>query len=175
VGWADRGGVMTARLPILVRRSRVFDLVVSGKSYEQIKSELYVSEDTITRDMAAIGDEVSALCRDKLSQVLAVALAHLEAARDAAWREYQADIEREEAWFAGKLDYATSTEEISQTDKGLYSSVKTGAARPSWRSNRAKWLDIVVITTREICALVGVKRLLGEEEGELVVRVEYAE
>ncbi len=166
-----------ARLPILVRQSKVFDLVVAGSSYEAICQQLDVSEDTVARDMAAIGVEVSTLCRDRLSEILAVALAHLEAARDAAWSEYRADMERERAWFAGELDYATSETTDKSGDRGREVSTKTGTTRPGWRSNRAKWLGLVVSTTREICDLVGLKRLLetNEDEGELVVRVEYAE
>jgi hypothetical protein len=168
---------MMARLPILIRQSKVFDLVVAGKSYADICAQLDVSEDTVARDMAAIGAEVAALCRDRLSEILAVALAHLEAARDAAWSEYRADLERERAWFAGELDYGTSETTDKKSDRGFEVSTKSGKTRPGWRSSRGKWLDLVVSTTREICELVGLKRLLGadEDEGELVVRVEYAE
>ena len=42
------------RLPMLVRQTRVFELVVAGKSYGDICAELRISEDTVARDMRAV-------------------------------------------------------------------------------------------------------------------------
>lgn len=93
------------RLPVLIRQSKVFDLVAQGRSYAEICAQLRISEDTVARDMAAIGEQVRELSRDRLGEVLAVALATYQRVIDEAWREYRTDQQRERDWYAGKLDY----------------------------------------------------------------------
>jgi len=100
---------MVTRLPILIRQSKVFDLVVAGKSYPQICTELGISEDTVARDMAAIGEQVREFSRDRLGEVLAVALASYQRVIEQAWREYERDGERERTWYEGELDYGTES------------------------------------------------------------------
>jgi ribosomal protein L25 (general stress protein Ctc) len=95
------------RLPVLIRQSKVFDLVVQGKDYAEICAALRISEDTVARDMQAIGDQVRELSRARLGEVVAVALATYQRVIDEAWREYRADAQRERDWFAGKFDYTT--------------------------------------------------------------------
>ncbi len=93
------------RLPVLVRQSRVFDLVVQGKSYDEIEKRLKISEDTIARDMQAIAEQVQQLIRERNSEVLAFALAQYGEVVQNAWKEYHAEVKREADWYAGKLDY----------------------------------------------------------------------
>lgn len=119
------------RPTVLIRQSKVFDLVVAGKSYAQICEQLHISEDTVARDMAAIGEEVQSLARTRAGEVLAVALANYQAVIDNAWREYHQAARRERDWYAGKLDYehesiATKTLAI----EGKPDETDGGKARP---------------------------------------------
>jgi hypothetical protein len=100
---------VSTRLPILIRQSRTFDLVVAGRSYAEICKELGVSEDTVARDMAAIGEQVQAASRERLGEVVAVALATYQQIIDRAWKEYERDQQREQRWYKGELDYGTES------------------------------------------------------------------
>lgn len=93
------------RLPVLVRQTEVFELVVQGHTYEQICKKLKISEDTIARDMEAIAADVLAIVQQRHGEVLAVALATYQQVQQQAWAEYWLDVERERAWLAGELDY----------------------------------------------------------------------
>lgn len=93
------------RLPVLVRQTEVFELVVQGLNYEQICKKLKISEDTIARDMEAIAADVLAIVQQRHGEVLAVALATYQQVQQQAWAEYWLDVERERAWLAGELDY----------------------------------------------------------------------
>lgn len=101
-----------SRLPILVRRNKVFELVVAGNTYEQICAQLDISEDTVARDMVAIGDEVQRIVKERHGQILSVALANYQWVIDRAKAEYDLDMKREEAWWKGELDYGI---EVRQT------------------------------------------------------------
>jgi hypothetical protein len=151
-----------ARLPVLIRQNEVFNLVVQGKSYTQICEQLGVSEDTVARDMQAISQQVQELVRQRAGEILAAAIAQLSEVIATAWREYHLELERERDWFGGELDYPTQVEEIAETEKGMLTSLKTSRARPGWRSNRAKYLEIVLNATRELTELTGVKRHVVE-------------
>jgi hypothetical protein len=94
-----------ARLPVLIRQTKVFDLVVQGKSYAQICRQLKVSEDTVARDMTAIAEQVQQLVTERQGEVLAVALAQYEWVVACAKEEYRRELQRERDWWAGKLDY----------------------------------------------------------------------
>jgi hypothetical protein len=177
---------MVARLPIQVRRNTVFDLVVAGSSHADIVRQLKVSEDTVARDMAAISDEVTALTRERAGEVLAVAVANIQAVIDAAWSDYTLEQRRERDWLAGKLDYATLETKIGGVGAGdvdedaidvaatqaLGVVEKRSSRRPSWRSNKAKYLDIVLAATRELCELVGLKKVILEHQGKIGVEVD---
>lgn len=174
-----------ARLPVLVRRSKVFDLVVAGKSHADICRQLGISEDTIARDMQAVGSEVQALCRERASELLAIAVAHLLEVIDSAWRDYRLEARREREWLAGKLDFPTlerATKSLGVGDGGdkddedadaaaaevsaaLEIKEKRGRRRPGWRSNKAKYLEIVTSTTRELTQLVGLQKIVLEHQG----------
>ena len=174
-----------ARLPVLVRRSKVFELVVAGRTYEEIERQLGVSQDTIARDMQAVGSEVQSLCRERAGEILAVAVANIQAVIDAAWADYRLEAKRERAWLAGKLDYPTlerATKSLGSGDgddpdgedddapaaevsAALEIKEKRGRRRPSWSSHKAKYLDIVLAATREQCELVGLKKIVLELQG----------
>jgi hypothetical protein len=170
---------MTTRLPILIRRSQVFEAVVAGKTYDQICLELDVSEDTIARDMAAIGDEVRTLVKERNGEILAVALANLQKVIDCAWAEYDADVKYAEAWHKGELDYIHEnvvTKTLAQEgqdgeppivaeSQALEVKRTQRTVRPPYTSNRAQWLRTIVDTTGQITELVGIKKLLIEHTG----------
>jgi hypothetical protein len=183
------------RLPVLIRQSKVFDLVAQGKTYAEICAALQISEDTVARDMAAIGEQVRELSRERLGEVLAVALATYQRVLDEAWREYRADMQRERDWYAGRLDYeteavATKTLALDEGDEGdeqpqrgdrsakLASRLFTQESepieikrtvrviRPGLRGEgRARWLQMIVETTRELTELLGIKKLVIEHQG----------
>jgi len=124
------------RLPVLIRQNKVFELVVAGRTYTQICQQLHISEDTIARDMAAIGEEVQRLVRERAGEIVAVALATYQKVIDEAWREYYAAAQREKDWYAGHLDFehetiATKTLaiEADETDEGRRKPNKDAAAR----------------------------------------------
>lgn len=100
---------MSTRLPILIRQSKAFELVVAGHGYAEIAKRLKVSEDTVARDLVDIGEQVQAISRERLGEVVAVALATYQSIIDHAWKEYRTDARREKAWYAGELDYETSS------------------------------------------------------------------
>jgi len=99
------------RLPILVRQSKTFELVLEGKTYEQIAKRLKVSEDTVARDLATIADEVQRIVKERHGEVLLVALANYQFVVDQAKAEYQRELAQEHQWWRGKLDYPTTQTE----------------------------------------------------------------
>lgn len=183
-----------ARLPVLIRRSKVFDLVVDGKSYEQICKQLSISEDTLARDLKAVTDEIETLVRERHGEILAMAIAQYGDIIAEAWAEYRLEAKREKDWFAGKLDYPTvdqSSKETALAEGGprlgrkrkgqdaeadeedraespgvvVETVTKISSVRPSWRSDRAKWLQLVFTATREITELTGIKKIIMEHQG----------
>jgi hypothetical protein len=169
------------RLPVLIRQNQVFDLVVAGRSYGQICTQLGVSEDTVARDMQAISEQVQALVKERAGEILAVALASYQAVLDQAWREYRADERRERDWYAGRLDLTQETVVIKtlatkdQADDDA--PVESESAplevkrtqrtiRPALHTNRAQWLKLIIEATREITELMGIKKLIVEHQGD---------
>lgn len=186
---------MTTRLPILIRQSKTFDMVVAGRSYAEICAQLDVSEDTVARDMQAIGDQVQEVARKRLGEVVAVALATYQKVIDHAWAEYERDQEREQRWYEGGFDYeaesvATTTLALEE-EEGPDGKPKKGSrsvqmakrlfpqesqpievkrsertVRPALRGEgRSRWLQVVVDTTREMTELLGIKKLIVEHQG----------
>lgn len=213
------------RLPVLVRQTKVFELVVQGHTYEQICKRLGMSEDTIARDMEAIAADVLAIVQQRHGEVLAVALATYQQVQQQAWAEYWLDVERERAWLAGELDY-TRVQRVQKTlgvgptsdppaerrdpaddddddeaNAGLFEDfinsletddppaptptptppagersdsqeslpleIKTTETRmrPAWRSNRERWLQLALTSTREMTTLCGLNKLKIEHSG----------
>jgi hypothetical protein len=183
------------RLPILIRQSKTFDLVVAGHSYTEICAELGVSEDTVARDMQAIGDQVQEVARKRLGEVVAVALATYQRVIDHAWAEYERDREREQRWYAGEMDYeadsVNTTTLALEEEEGPDGKPKKGnraaqlakrlfpqesqpievkrsqrTVRPALRGEgRSRWLQVIVDTTREMTELLGIKKLIVEHQG----------
>jgi hypothetical protein len=183
------------RFPILIRQSKVFDLVVAGRSYAQICNELGISEDTVARDMAAIGEQVQEVSRKRLGEIVAVALATYQKVIDHAWQEYERDGEREQRWYAGELDYeaeSVNTKTLAlEEEEGPDGKPRKGdpavqlarrlfpqesepievrrsqrTVRPALRGEgRSRWLQVVVDTTREMTELLGIKKLIVEHQG----------
>jgi len=168
------------RLPVLIRQTRVFDLVVQGRTHQQICAQLQISEDTVARDMQAIGEQVQELARGRAGEVLAVALATYQSVIDNAWREYRTAVERERAWYAGKLDYeheSTSTKTIALEGTESDTPIGTDESQPlevkrtrRWvrpqllNHDRHRWLTLIVDTTREMTELLGIKKLTIEQK-----------
>lgn len=182
------------RLPVLIRQSKVFELVVAGAGYGEICRALDVSEDTVARDMLEIGEQVQALAKERLGEVLAVALATYQRVIDHAWQEYYGDRDRETRWYAGSLDYErTKTTVATKTlaaaaagepepgddvddageafrDESAPLEVKRTTIRQTVRpalrgEGRSTWLKVIVDATRELTELLGVKKLVVEHSG----------
>lgn len=175
-----------ARLPVLIRQNAVFDLVLAGKSYAEIGQRLDISDDTIARDMAAIGAQVQDLARARLGELMAVALASYQRIIDEAWTQYHRDTRRMQDWYAGRLDYdhesvVTKTlatedcdDEADEDDEDGALAEESGPVevkrtmrrvRPALQADRATWLRIVMDATREFCELFGIKKLIVEHSG----------
>lgn len=171
-----------ARLPVLIRQNQVFDLVIAGKSYAEIGAQLQISEDTIARDMAAIGAQVQELARARLGELMAVALASYQRIIDEAWAQYDRDTRRLQDWYAGRLDYdhestVTKTlaiadgdededdDEVAEESAPLEIKRTRRRVRPALQAERATWLRIVMEATREFCELFGIKKLIVEHSG----------
>lgn len=97
-----------ARLPVLIRQTQVFELVLAGHDQAEIVKKLGVSEDTIARDMAAISAEVESLVKERSGELLATAIATIGQVILDARREYAADLKYERELRAGKHDYQTT-------------------------------------------------------------------
>lgn len=183
------------RLPVLIRQNRVFELVVAGYGYGEICETLQISEDTVARDMVAIGDQVRDVARERAGEVLAVALATFQWVLERARAEYEGDLAREEAWYRGQLDFdrvkttiATKTlaaagvapEGTGKTDEDddgkafhqesapleVKRTVIIQKVRPQLRGEgRSRWLQLIADTTREMVELLGIKKLVVEHQG----------
>jgi hypothetical protein len=174
------------RLPVLIRQNKVFELVVAGRSYAEICKQLNISEDTVARDMAAIGEQVLTLARERTGEVIAMAMATYQSVIDAAWREYHAAARRERDWYASRLDYeyesvatktlATGVEVTPDEEVGAVIAESESAplevkrtvrrVRPALHNNdRRAWLTLIVDTTREYTELMGIKKLAVELSG----------
>ncbi len=182
-----------ARLTIEARRIKAFNLVLGGATYTQIAKQLHISEDTLSRDLAAITESVVAICRDQRDQLLAIAMANYSELISNAWEEYHTDRAYEKDWLAGKYDLPT-TETKTKTlamhggrddtgpqlgEIGAYIDslddqppslplevvTKISQVRPAWRSQRPTWLKLILETTREMTELAGIKRMLIEHSG----------
>jgi hypothetical protein len=169
------------RLPVLIRQNAVFELVVQGRSYAQICQQLQISDDTVARDMQAIGEQVQTLVRERAGEIVAVALATYQTVIDHAWREYRAAAQRERDWYAGRLDFAHET--VATKTLALDGEADDDApiagesapievkrtrktVRPTLVSHqRREWLAIIMDATREITELTGVKKLIVEHHG----------
>jgi hypothetical protein len=123
------------RLPVLIRQNKVFELVVAGRTHAEICRQLDISEDTVARDMQAVGEQVLAVARERTGEVLAVALATYQQVIEDARREYRQAVQRERDWYAGRLDYeheSVSTKtlalEADETDGGTKRPRKDAAA-----------------------------------------------
>lgn len=168
------------RLPIAIRQNRVFELVVEGKTYEQICSILGISDDTVARDLKAVGDQVQEFAKTRLGEVVGVALANLQAVLDEAWKNYRESARRLKDWEEGRLDKTfTDTSiktlaeqrrgadglELGQESEPVEVKRTTRTVRPAIRDDRADWLRIVVDTTAQICKLFGIEKQLIEVSG----------
>lgn len=178
---------MPQRLPVLVRQTKVFELVVAGKSYPEICRQLRISEDTVARDMRAVAEQVQELVRTRADEILAVAIAQIAEVRASAQREYEEDRKREKAWFAGKLDYpvvkttaktrqyaprrrakgddAGQAKAGGDADLPLETTTETNTLRPPFQSNRAQYLALMLQATRDLVALTGVQKIILELQG----------
>ncbi len=175
------------RLPVLIRQNKVFELVVAGRTHAEICRQLQISEDTVARDMEAIGEQVLTVARTRTGEIVAVAIASYQAVIDNAWREYRAAAQRERDWYAGRLDYvhesvvtktlAAGVEVIPDEDapsviadsesEPLEVKRTRRPVRPALiGSNRREWLSLIVETTREYTELLGVKKLVVEHTGD---------
>lgn len=94
-----------ARLPVLIRQTQVFELVLAGKTTAEIMAKLKVSEDTIARDMKAISEQVESLVKERSGELLATAIATIGEVIINAKGEYAADLKYERELRSGKHDY----------------------------------------------------------------------
>lgn len=179
------------RLPVLIRQNRVFELVVAGNGYAEICETLQISEDTVARDMVAIGEQIRSLAQERAGEVLAVALATFQWVLERARAEYDGDLAREEAWYRGQLDFertkltvATKTLAVAgegeggdQDDEGnafhgesapleVKRTMVVQKVRPQLRGEgRSRWLQLIADTTRDMVELLGLKKQLVEHRG----------
>lgn len=163
------------RLPIQMRQTKVFELVVAGRSYPEICAALNVSEDTIARDMKAVAEQVQGLTHKRHGEILAVALAQIAETRAAAQREYTEDRRRERAWKAGKFDYQQHKRRAGEGGAEQFDEYTN--IRPPYRVDRAKYLDIMRRCVLDLVELTGVKRVFATPtpDGSLTIEVAYAD
>lgn len=177
------------RLPVLIRQNQVFELVLAGRTHAQIAAQLQISDDTIARDMEAIGEQVQEIARSRLGELTAVALANYQAVYDEAWEQYHADRRRVSDWYAGRLDYqheSVATKTLAAGDDDASSAVAFDAesaplevkttrrtVRPALQADRVAWLRLAMDATREFCELMGIKKLQIEHQGKGGGPVEY--
>lgn len=128
------------RLPALIRQTDVFNRLIAGQSYAQICAELGISQDTLARDVQAIGEEVRQVAKERVGELLTVALANYQFVIDEARKNYEADSERVTQWYSGALDYETSnlvTEtlaiEAGEESEGRRGKGKNAAAEAMYR------------------------------------------
>lgn len=176
---------MAVRLPVLIRQTKVFELVIAGKTYDQIQKELGCSEDTIARDMQAIGEQVQAIAKERLGEAVAVALANYQAIIDEAWRNYRADNRRITDWYDGRLNYevtiiakkslgvagGANLDDPDDSDEGAQESAPVEVkrtrrtVRPPLINERVAWMQLAMQATREFTELLGIKKLIIELGG----------
>lgn len=176
---------MPPRLPVLIRQTQVFELVVAGKTYAEICKQLGVSEDTVARDMRAVAEQVQQLVRERADEILAVAIAQIAEVRAAAQREYEEARRLERAWHAGKFDFdqiETKTlaveEDTELRDESLPVEVKRRRVRPPMRGgDRAQYLMIMRQCALDLVELCGVKRIMAAPatDGTLTIEVVYGD
>jgi len=146
------------------RRAKVYQGIVAGKSLGQIRAELGVSDDTVARDLAAVGDDLLAWARQELTGTLAYVVANYKLIITEAWEKYHEECRREREWLEGKFD---RTVQVADPVDGA----RVERKAPPFRVLKVAWLNSMRETLAQLAKLgclseERVARLLDAEEDE---------
>ncbi len=147
---------------IATRRAKVYKGIVAGKAMGQIRAELGVSDDTVARDLAAVGDDLLAWAKQELTGTLAFVVANYKLMILESWERYQEECRRERDWLAGKYDRAHDAPDL---DGGTHRESRP----PPFRVLKVAWFNSMRKTLMELTKLGGlteerVARLLADAE-----------
>lgn len=183
---------MTAKLSIEARQTKVFELIGQGQTHAAICKQLKISQDTLSRDVETISEQVSQLLERRRDALITEALATYRQVVAMAWEEYRADARREREWYAGKLDFTVndvSTKTLAREDDDDESDLpaiadesgaievtrKQRTIRPGPATQgREKWLKLIIEATQRICELTGLSKLIIEHGGVISHKHEHS-
>jgi len=149
---------------IATRRAKVYKGIVAGKAMGQIRAELGVSDDTVARDLAAVGDDLLAWAKQELTGTLAFVVANYKLMILESWEGYQEECRRERDWLAGKYDRAHDAPDL---DGGTHRESRP----PPFRVLKVAWFNSMRKTLMELTKVAGltedrVARLLDLDAAE---------
>ena len=151
-------------------RARAREMHLSGAPKVRIARALALDRETVSRYIRACSAEVADERRMTLARKLDGAIARWRRVREQAWADHDADDERERRALEGALEDALARR-AGDTKGSAKAKVKARARATRYRSQRSRYLRIILDAEKEIARLEGLYESWADGGGEVVFRV----
>lgn len=137
-----------SREETIALRVRLYQAIVAGKTYRDIREAEHLSDDALTDHMKAINKQLSVWASDQQNRALALAISTYTRVIDEAWLAWDDARKKLDDWLAGEYD----REEFHPDLDGGMRSVRKP---PILRLQMQEYLATIINATKELTKLAG--------------------
>lgn len=147
------------------KRERVWELHLRGVPKSRIAKECDLSRDTVASLIAECYAEVQGERVEDMRARLAGAIARMRRVQEQAYRDHDADDERELSVLALMTGGGGSAEGVKGDEKAR------GRVMARYQSQRSQYLRVILDAEKEIARLEGLYESLADESGAVLFRI----